>query len=145
MKVQLTLMGSSFNLMAEGKDFAARELDVRVAREFEAFTHRYQLLLGDVNNGEGLIALGQDLYRWLNEEDGQFTRVVNRARPPLHFEISTTSRQPSETEWVVLGALGSCSRIAVDTSPSIRACNSVRHGDSAPPRRSDDAAVTAWV
>src|SRR5262249_41217519 len=70
----------------------------------EGFSRRYGQLLNSQHAGAGLLALGRELYDWLDSEGGQLHALLQRAEPPLQFEVCATNRYPSEAEWSLLRA-----------------------------------------
>ncbi|UIX33501.1 CHAT domain-containing protein [Streptomyces sp. GQFP] len=59
-----------------------------------------------VRNGskeQALLAVGRELYRWLDGDLGQLTRLLDEASAPLVFEIRAPAR-PSAAAWALLRA-----------------------------------------
>ncbi|MFF0034512.1 CHAT domain-containing protein, partial [Streptomyces avermitilis] len=59
-----------------------------------------------VRNGskeQALLAVGRELYRWLDGDLAQLTRLLDEASAPLVFEVRASAR-PSEVAWALLRA-----------------------------------------
>ncbi|WP_228390464.1 CHAT domain-containing protein, partial [Streptomyces smaragdinus] len=52
---------------------------------------------------QALLAVGRELYRWLDGELGELTRLRDEAQGPLVFEVRAPTR-PSAAEWALLRA-----------------------------------------
>ncbi|MEY2246489.1 CHAT domain-containing protein, partial [Streptomyces sp. BF23-18] len=52
---------------------------------------------------QALLAVGRDLYRWLDGDLGQLTRLLDEAAAPLVFEVRAPAR-PSAAAWALLRA-----------------------------------------
>ncbi|MGW1966620.1 CHAT domain-containing protein, partial [Streptomyces sp. NPDC001935] len=52
---------------------------------------------------QALLAVGRELYRWLDGDLGQLTRLLDAAPPPLRFEVVASAR-PSAAAWALLRA-----------------------------------------
>ncbi|MFD7681140.1 CHAT domain-containing protein, partial [Streptomyces sp. NPDC060187] len=55
------------------------------------------------SRGQALLEVGRELYRWLDSDLGQLTRLVDEASVPLVFEVRAPAR-PSAAAWAVLRA-----------------------------------------
>src|SRR5262249_55635107 len=86
-----------------------RHLDMDAVSALEGFSRRYSELL----NGQGLnsshaaagfLALGRELYGWLDGDGGRLSALLQRADHPLRFEVCAANRYPSAAEWALLRA-----------------------------------------
>ena len=82
---------------------ARRHLDASAVGALEGFSRRYCELLRSPHAAAGLLALGRDLYSWLNS-DGQLTTLLQRGDRPLRFEVCAGNLIPSAAEWALLRA-----------------------------------------
>jgi hypothetical protein len=80
-----------------------RHLDAAAVATLEGFSGRYGQLLGSPHAGAGLLALGRELYGWLDGE-GQLHALLQRAERPLRFEVCAANLLPSPAEWALLRA-----------------------------------------
>ena len=78
-----------------------RDLDAKAVATLEGFAERYRLILHTPANAAAVPALGRDLYRWLDGDEGQLTTLISQARPPLRFVVQGPPR-PSRPEWALL-------------------------------------------
>src|SRR5438132_26483 len=78
-----------------------RHLDADAVMALEDFSGRYGELLAAPQNAAGVLALGRELYRWLDGESGQLTGLLQQTPRPLHFEIGVLRRYPSPAEWAL--------------------------------------------
>jgi len=81
-----------------------RRLDASAVGALEGFSRRYYELLPSPHAAAGLLALGRDLYGWLDGEGGQLTTLLQRGDRPLQFEVCAGNRIPSAAEWALLRA-----------------------------------------
>ena len=81
-----------------------RHLDTAAVAVLEGFGRRYYELLPSPYAAVGLLALGRELYGWLNGDGGHLNTLLQRAVPPLRFEIVAANRFPSAAEWALLRA-----------------------------------------
>jgi tetratricopeptide (TPR) repeat protein len=94
-----------FELLCAGSPVGrCRHLNDTAVFDLKGFSDRYRSLLGSSQPAAGLLALGRDLYGWLNSDDAQLTRLLQQADRPLRFEVCTADRYPSEAEWALLRA-----------------------------------------
>jgi hypothetical protein len=83
---------------------ARRHLDKAAVLVLEGFSRRYYELLQASQAAAGLLALGRELYRWVDGDGGQLNMLLQRADRPLGFEICAANRYPSPAEWALLRA-----------------------------------------
>src|SRR5262245_19248209 len=81
-----------------------RRLDADVVAKLQAFGQRYYDLLKLASPAAGLLALGRDLYAWLDGEAGALHALLQQAPRPLRFEVCAVNRYPSPAEWALLRA-----------------------------------------
>ena len=81
-----------------------RHLDVAAVSALKDFSDRYARLLDSAQPAAGLLALGRDLYRWLDGDGGDLTALLQQAQPPFRFEVCAANRYPAESEWALLRA-----------------------------------------
>jgi hypothetical protein len=81
-----------------------RHLDAAAVEVLEGFARRYYELLKASQAAAGLLALGRELYRWIDGDGGQLTALLVQAPPPLRFEVCAANRYPSPSEWALLRA-----------------------------------------
>src|ERR1700758_2992700 len=79
-----------------------RHLDAAAVSGLEGFSRRYYELLQSSYAAAGLLALGRELYGWLDGDGGQLNTLLQRAERPLRFEVCAANRYPSLVEWVLL-------------------------------------------
>jgi CHAT domain len=94
-----------FDLLCGGSAVGdRRHLDAAAVLALEVFSRRYYELLRSPHAAAGLLALGRDLYGWLDGEGGVLSTLLQRAERPLRFEICAANRYPSPAEWSLLRA-----------------------------------------
>jgi hypothetical protein len=81
-----------------------RHLDAAAVSALEGFSRRYYGLLQSSDAAAGLLALGRELYGWLDGAGGQLNTLLQRAERPLRFEVCAANRIPSPAEWALLRA-----------------------------------------
>jgi tetratricopeptide (TPR) repeat protein/CHAT domain-containing protein len=95
----------SFNLMyGEAALRPPRHLDAVAVAALEDYGRRYYELLRSPHPAAGLIALGRELYRWLDGDGGHLYALLQRAIHPLRFEVCAANLYPSPAEWSLLRA-----------------------------------------
>jgi tetratricopeptide (TPR) repeat protein len=100
-------------LLATVEDFALllgdaicdrRPLDLASIDALTGFRDRYAQLLKESNPEAGLLALGQELYAWLDGTDGRLRAFLRQATRPLRFEIRAADCVPTPEQWALLRA-----------------------------------------
>jgi hypothetical protein len=81
-----------------------RHLDAAAIAALEGFSHKYGHVLGSAHDGAGLLALGRELYDWLDGTERQLHALLQRAERPLRFEVCAANLLPSSAEWSLLRA-----------------------------------------
>ena len=81
-----------------------RYLNDDTTAALEHFGKRYSTLLGAANRAEGPLALGRDLYRFLDGTGGDLTALLDRAPRPIYFEITAPTRRPDQSALALLRA-----------------------------------------
>lgn len=64
-----------------------RPWDAETVAILESFGRRRPAFAAAASPTAGLLAIGRDLYRFLDGEGGELTALINRAQSPLQFEI----------------------------------------------------------
>lgn len=72
-----------FDVMAGGSAIGRRHLDKAAVDALTGFADRYARLLDATQPAAGLLALGHDLYRWLDGDGRQLTELLKQAQPPF--------------------------------------------------------------
>src|SRR5262245_40032848 len=91
-------------LCADQPQGPPRYRDADAIAALKAFSDRYAQLLAKRQNAAGLLALGRDLYGWLDGESRQLNGLLQRAERPLRFEIAAPGLYASPPEWALLQA-----------------------------------------
>lgn len=81
-----------------------RHLDAAAVSRLEGFASCYGVLLERADPSADLLALGRDLYRFLDGDSGELTALIDRAQRPLHFEVATAASRPSAAELALMRA-----------------------------------------
>ncbi|MFD3600378.1 CHAT domain-containing protein [Streptomyces sp. NPDC058656] len=68
-----------------------------------ALASRYVDAVRYGSKGQALLAVGRELYRWLDGDRGQLTRLLDEASAPTVFEVRAPAR-PSAAAWALLRA-----------------------------------------
>jgi hypothetical protein len=85
-------------------------LDADTVSALKGFTDRYNRLLASASYpAAGLLALGRDLYNWLDGDSRRLGALL-QAQRPLRFEIGTANRLPSRRMGAASRALGAAWR-----------------------------------
>jgi hypothetical protein len=74
-----------------------RHLDEAAVLALKGFSDRYAGLLGSAQPAAGLLALGRDLYQWL-DGGGHMTELLQRAQRPLRFNVCAARGFPGRPE-----------------------------------------------
>jgi hypothetical protein len=103
--IGILAIDGSFELICGNAAVARRRhLDPAAVSALEAFSQRYGQLLNASHPAAGLLALGRDLYDWLDGGGRQLNALLQQADRPLRFEVCAANRYPSEAEWALLRA-----------------------------------------
>ena len=95
----------AFELLCDGCASGRRRLDADAVGALNSFTDRYNVLLASASYpAAGLLALGRDIYNWLDGDSRQLSALLQAAQTPLLFEICVANRFPSLEEWALLRA-----------------------------------------
>src|SRR5215475_10726847 len=81
-----------------------QHLDAAAIAALEGFSRRYGQLVGSPHSGAGVLALGRELYDWLDGKERQLHALLQWAERPLRFEVCTANVVPSPAEWALLRA-----------------------------------------
>jgi CHAT domain/AAA ATPase domain len=104
MSAQILIDDDSFELLAEGHALGPRRrLDAEALALLDDFARRDRMLLRERSPNAGLLALGRDLFAWLDGQGGALTTALSRAVGPWLLEIRGPLR-PSAGEWSLLRA-----------------------------------------
>jgi len=88
MSAQILINDDSFELLAEGHALGPRRrLDAEALALLDDFARRDRMLLGERCPNAGLLALGRDLFAWLDGRGGALTTALSRALGPWLLEI----------------------------------------------------------
>ncbi|MEW2387064.1 CHAT domain-containing protein [Streptomyces venezuelae] len=100
----LILDANGFELVVDGRRVGPRRLlqtsDVDLLDKVAA---QYVDAVRSGSKEQALLAVGRDLYRWLDGDLGQLTRLLDEASAPLVFEVQAPAR-PSAAAWALLRA-----------------------------------------
>ncbi|MGW2786740.1 CHAT domain-containing protein, partial [Streptomyces populi] len=100
----LVVDAGGFELVVAGRRVGPRR--VLQTSDVELLTALAGQYVDAVRNGskeQALLAVGHDLYRWLDGDLGQLTRLLDEASAPLVFEVRAPAR-PSAAAWALLRA-----------------------------------------
>lgn len=91
-------------LLGEERVGARRLLGAADVELLDGLTARYgRVLLAGADAG-AFIALGRELFAWLDGDGGQLGDMLARAGSPLVFEVTSADRSPSDVGWALLRA-----------------------------------------
>ena len=90
--------------LGNGTVYSRRLLDASAVAALKGFTDRYSQLLNASSPEADLLALGRELYAWLDGDDGQLQAFLRHAARPLRFEVGAANRAPTAAEWTLLRA-----------------------------------------
>jgi tetratricopeptide (TPR) repeat protein len=102
----ISIADGGFDLVCNGERIGRRRhLDEAMVAALGGFSARYAALLdrGDDTSAE-LLALGRDLYRFLDGDGRDLATLLDRTSRPVHFEIATSSKRPVDAERALLRA-----------------------------------------
>ncbi|MFC8721413.1 tetratricopeptide repeat protein, partial [Kitasatospora sp. NPDC057198] len=100
----LVLEDGGFELVVGGEGLGTRRpLQDSDVAWLTALASRYVDAVRGGSRREVLLALGRELYGWLDGDRRRLTRLLDEAVPPLLFEVRAP-RRPSAAEWALLRA-----------------------------------------
>jgi hypothetical protein len=104
MTTGLSVDGAGFELLSGSERVGPRRLigqdDVTL---LTGLAGRYVRAVQARSDSGVLIALGRELYAWLDGDAGQLTDLLSRARSPVVFEVRGPAK-PAAAAWAVLRA-----------------------------------------
>ncbi|RUL95210.1 tetratricopeptide repeat protein [Verrucosispora sp. FIM060022] len=104
MATGLVLDDTGFEVLVDGERVGPRRtLSAEDATLLDTLAARYVRAVQANNDDEVFIALGRELFDWLDGEHRQLTGLLKQAPAPLIFEVQGP-RTPSERGWAVLRA-----------------------------------------
>ncbi|MBL6276126.1 tetratricopeptide repeat protein [Micromonospora fiedleri] len=104
MTTGLVLDDTGFEVLVDGERIGPRRtLSAEDAALLDALAERYVRAVQANSDDEVFIALGRELFDWLDGEHRQLTGLLKQAPAPLIFEVQGP-RTPSERGWAVLRA-----------------------------------------
>ncbi len=104
MTVELLVADRQLTLQEGDETYFTRTLDNDALDALSGFAAGYAALVPKENNRDGLVALGRELFAWLDGHGRGLTRAQDNAPPPFVLEITCLSRNPSPPEQAVLDA-----------------------------------------
>ena len=100
----LVVDGTGFEVLAGDERVGPRRLIEPADVEFlTGLAARYVRAVRARPHDGVLIGLGRELYEWLDGDEGQLARLLEKAPRPVVFEVRGP-RSPSEAGWAVLRA-----------------------------------------
>jgi DNA-binding CsgD family transcriptional regulator len=102
--IGLAIGSDGFELICREPPGRRRPLDAAMVAILESYRERHDALLATDDATPGLLALGQELYRFLDGEAGALTALIDRAPRPLQFGIVCAAAEPSRAELSLLHA-----------------------------------------
>ena len=103
--IGIYIANSGFDMIRDAVPLGPRRhLDTNSTATLGRFSRRYGELVAARHQAAELLALGRELYRWIDGDSGQLTMLMQTAVPPLRFEISVAQRYPMPQEWALLHA-----------------------------------------
>ncbi|MFJ3673918.1 hypothetical protein ACIPSE_46535, partial [Streptomyces sp. NPDC090106] len=95
---------TGFELLADSQRVGPRRvLEASDVELLNGIAGRYVEAVRSGSRDEVLLAIGRDLYRWLEGDLGQLTRLIAAASGPLVFEVRAPAK-PSPAAWALLRA-----------------------------------------
>jgi tetratricopeptide (TPR) repeat protein len=100
----ISITDGGFDLVCNGERIGRRRhLDETTVAALDEFSARYAALLDrEDDTSEALLALGRDLYRFLDGDGRDLAALIDGAKRPVHFEIVTSSKRPLDAERTML-------------------------------------------
>lgn len=102
--IGILISEGGFELICDEPVGQRRHLDAKTVTTLGEFGKRYGTLVASSNPAAGLLTLGQDLYRFLDGDGGDLTRLIDRAPRPLRFEIAAPTPRPDGATLALLRA-----------------------------------------
>ncbi len=102
--IGISLADGGFVLMCRDPIGQRRHLDDETTTRLEDFSDRYGKLLAANRPSEGLLALGRELFRFLDGDSGELSGLLDQAPRPIHFEIAVPTRRPDRGTLALLRA-----------------------------------------
>ncbi|MEV7287092.1 CHAT domain-containing protein [Streptomyces sp. NPDC093252] len=100
----LLVEADGFELVVDGRRVGPRRVLGTTDVEFlTAVAGRYVDAVRHGSGDQALLAVGSELYRWLDGDLGQLTGVLDEAAAPVVFEVRAAAR-PSGAAWALLRA-----------------------------------------
>ncbi|MER7488306.1 CHAT domain-containing protein, partial [Streptomyces sp. NPDC126497] len=100
----LVVDSQGFELVVSGQRVGSRRtLRTSDIDLLNALADRYVDAVRAGSREQVLLGVGRELYRWLDGDLGQLTRLLDAAPPPLSFEVVAPAR-PSAAAWALLRA-----------------------------------------
>src|SRR3954451_12498475 len=100
----ISIGSNKFQLVGGQPPRRSRPLDAETVAILSRYRERHAELLATDNPAPGLLALGLDLYRFLDGDPGDLTALIERAPRPLQFEIVSTTARPGPAGLALLSA-----------------------------------------
>ncbi|MBB4715146.1 tetratricopeptide (TPR) repeat protein [Streptomyces luteogriseus] len=95
---------NGFELVVDGERVGPRRLLQTADTELlTAVAGQYVDAVRSGSKNQALLAVGRELYRWLDGDLGQLTRLLDEASAPLVFEVRASAK-PSAAAWALLRA-----------------------------------------
>ncbi|MFF7394553.1 CHAT domain-containing protein, partial [Streptomyces scabiei] len=95
---------NGFELVVDGQRVGPRrKLQTSDVELLDAVAGQYVDAVRNGSKEQALLAVGRELYRWLDGDLGQLTRLLDEASAPLVFEVRAPAR-PSAAAWSLLRA-----------------------------------------
>lgn len=104
MAIELIIEGEYTTLVAGDKSYPPRQLDADAVAALSGFAARYAALAPRESNRSALLALGQELYQWLDGTTRDLDHALQGCQPPCVLEVRCLSRTPTQQESAVLDA-----------------------------------------
>ncbi|MFJ4557774.1 CHAT domain-containing protein [Streptomyces massasporeus] len=100
----LVVDANGFELVVDGKRVGPRRLlQTADTKLLTAVAGQYVDAVRNGSNEQTLLAVGRELYQWLDGDLGQLTRLLGEASAPLVFEVRAPAK-PSAAAWALLRA-----------------------------------------
>jgi len=98
LRVQIEVRDSTLDLIVEGVDPERRRLPGDTLSRFADWAAQYEALCGRQDAAGRLLALGRELYAWLDGGDRWLTRLLDATIPPLVMEFQALSTAPDDLQ-----------------------------------------------
>lgn len=104
MATGLVIDGSGFDLVVDDRRIGPRRtLQAADVELLNAVAGQYVDAVRGGSKDQALLAVGRELYQWLDGDLGQLTGLLDEASAPLVFEVRAPAR-PSAAAWALLRA-----------------------------------------